>query len=175
MDARPATAFPHTGEGADTLEELYAEHHTRLVRMAVLLLRDRGRAEEIVQDAFVELLRRGDRVREPAAYLRASVLNRCRSAGRHLGVVTRKAHFERPVDPAGETLGRDVVRRHTVLAALAELPARQREVLVLRHYLDLPEKEVARTLGISVGAVKSHTSRGSAALRTLLADHLEER
>ena len=61
-----------------------------------------------------------------------------------------------------------------MLAALGTLPRRQREVLVLRYYLDLSEAEIADTLGISRGAVKSHASRGSAALRTRLVDVLEE-
>jgi RNA polymerase sigma factor (sigma-70 family) len=62
-----------------------------------------------------------------------------------------------------------------VLRALRELPLRQREVLALRYYLDLSEAEIAETLGISRGAVKSHASRGSAALRTLLDVHWEDR
>ena len=62
-----------------------------------------------------------------------------------------------------------------MLRALRELPVRQREVLVLRYYLDLSEAEIAETLGISRGAVKSHASRGSAALRTLLDAHWEDR
>jgi RNA polymerase sigma factor (sigma-70 family) len=55
------------------------------------------------------------------------------------------------------------------------LPERQREVLALRYYLDLSEAEIAEALGISRGAVKSHASRGSAALRNLLGDYLEDR
>ena len=61
-------------------------------------------------------------------------------------------------------------RRDAVLDALRELPTRQREVLVLRHYLELSETEIGETLGISRGSVKAHASRGGAALRALLAD-----
>jgi RNA polymerase sigma factor (sigma-70 family) len=68
----------------------------------------------------------------------------------------------------------DDVRRRAVIDALAELPRRQREVLALRYYLDLSEREIAETLGISAGAVKSHASRGAAALRTHLTHLLEE-
>jgi RNA polymerase sigma factor (sigma-70 family) len=57
--------------------------------------------------------------------------------------------------------------------ALAELPRRQREVIALRYYVDLSEAEIAETLGISRGAVKSHASRGAASLREALAHHLE--
>jgi RNA polymerase sigma-70 factor (sigma-E family) len=161
---------------ADTaLEQLYAAHFTGLVRMAVLLLRDQGLAEDVVQDCYVAMHGRWDRI-DPAkapAYLRQSVVNRSRSALRHRSVVAR--HRPDPLPdgaPADETVLR-TERRSTVLDALAELPARQREVLVLRYYLDLSEADIATTLGISRGAVKSHASRGSAALRELLADHFQ--
>ena len=129
-----------------------------------------------MQDSFVALHRRLD-VLEGAdlpAYLRTTVVNRSRSALRHLRVVAR--HPEEPPLPAP---GADDpvlvgVRRRAVVEALAALPRRQREVLVLRHYLELSEREIAQTLGISQGAVKSHASRGAAALRTSLSTLLEE-
>ena len=65
-------------------------------------------------------------------------------------------------------------RRRAVIDALARLPRRQREVLALRYYLDLSEREIAETLRISQGAVKSHASRGAAALRRSLSPLLEE-
>jgi len=76
--------------------------------------------------------------------------------------------------PAAER-GAVVLRLSDVAAALYDLPTRQREVIALRYYLDLSEAEIAEALGISRGAVKSHASRGSAALRTLLGDYLEDR
>ena len=69
----------------------------------------------------------------------------------------------------------DLDRRRAVLDAMATLPQRQREVIALRHYAELSEAEIADTLGISRGAVKSHASRGSAALRERLSDLWEER
>lgn len=158
------------------VEELYATHWTSLVRLATLLLRDSGRAEEVVQDAFVALHGRWHRLRDPdraLAYVRQSVVNRSRSALRHRGVTQRHLASEGPrtqtvaPGPDAEAIG----RRDAVLDALAGLPTRQREVLVLRHYLDLSEAEIARTLDISAGAVKSHASRGSASLRAALAAH----
>ena len=160
-----------TAIDADTaLEQLYAAHYTGLVRMAVLLLRDQGLAEDVVQDCYVAMHARWDRI-DPAkapAYLRQSVVNRSRSALRHRSVVAR--HRPEPLPdgaPADESVLR-TERRSTVLDALSELPARQREVLVLRYYLDLSEADIATTLGISRGAVKSHASRGAAALRARL-------
>jgi RNA polymerase sigma-70 factor (sigma-E family) len=162
------------------LEQLYAAHWRRLVRLAVLLLRDQGRAEEVVQDAFVAMHGRWRALRDPdkaLAYLRQTVVNRSRSALRHRGVAERYVTRQSPAvlldDPADlSALATD--RRTAVLDALRALPTRQREVLALRHYLELSEAEIAETLGISRGSVKAHASRGSAALRDLLADHLDQ-
>ena len=158
------------------IEALYVAHWQRLVRLSVLLVNDLGQAEEIVQDSFVELHQRWSRLDNPAralAYLRQTVVNRSRSALRHRGVVRR--HLAREAPPATAPAADEPVladsRRQTVLGALQRLPRRQREVLALRHYLELSEAEIAETLGISRGSVKAHASRGSAALRALLADH----
>lgn len=162
---------------ADTaLEELYAGHYPGLVRMAVLLVRDQGLAEDVVQDSFVAVHRRWRAIDQgnAPAYLRQTVVNRCRSALRHRTVVDR----HRPAPPP-DAVGADesvllAERRDAVLDALAQLPTRQREVLVLRHYLDLTEREIAATLDISPGSVKSHASRARVALRGHLAGILEE-
>ena len=157
--------------------ELYAAHWQPLVRLAWLLLHDAGEAEEVVQDAFVALHGHWTTLRDPAAaaaYLRRSVLNGARSALRHRGVEERWAASVRggPDDPAVRTgaSAEDAavadISRETVLAALARLPARQREVLVLRYYLDLGEAQIADALDISPGSVKTHASRGLAALRS---------
>jgi RNA polymerase sigma-70 factor (sigma-E family) len=156
---------------ADTaLEQLYAGHYTALVRLAVLLLRDQGLAEDVVQDSFVAVHRHWDRIDpdKAPAYLRKTVVNRSHSALRRRTVAAR--HRPEPMPPgapADESLLR-TERRAAVLEALAGLPVRQREVLALRYYLDLSEAEIAGTLGISRGAVKSHASRGGAALRARL-------
>ncbi|MGH3443835.1 MAG: SigE family RNA polymerase sigma factor [Nocardioidaceae bacterium] len=163
---------------ADTaVEQLYAAHYRRLVRLSVLLVRDQQTAEEVVQDAFVAMHGRWRSLRDPdkaLAYLRQSVVNRSRSVLRHRGVETKYAPALRASQPHAEP-GADVPvldaeRRARVLDALARLPRRQREVLALRYFLDLSEADIANTLGISRGAVKSHASRGSSALRTFLED-----
>lgn len=165
---------PGSWDADAAVEALYAAHWRQLVRLSVLLVRDVGTAEEVVQDAFVAMHGRWRRLRDPdkaLAYLRQSVVNRSRSVLRHRTVVDRHAARDRPPDPApaadGPALVRD--RRDAVLDAMRALPQRQREVLALRYYLDLSEADIADTLGISRGAVKSHASRGSAALRSLLA------
>ena len=166
---------PGAWDADDAVEHLYAAHWRQLVRLSVLLVHDQGRAEEVVQDAFVALHGRWRRLRDPdkaLSYLRQSVVNRSRSALRHRGVVERHAAAQRPVEPlpGADTTSAALARRAVVLDALRSLPTRQREVIALRYYLDLSEAEIADALGISRGAVKSHASRGSAALRTLLAD-----
>ncbi|WP_340540333.1 SigE family RNA polymerase sigma factor [Nocardioides sp. GXZ039] len=164
---------PARWDADEALESLYAAHWRQLVRLSVLLVRDVGTAEEIVQDAFVAMHGRWRRLREPdkaLAYLRQAVVNGSRSVLRHRGVVERHASRQRPPDdvaPADQSALAHA-RRELVLDAIRSLPQRQREVLALRYYVDLSEADIAETLGISRGAVKSHASRGAAALRDLL-------
>jgi RNA polymerase sigma-70 factor (sigma-E family) len=155
---------------------LYAEHALGLVRLAVVMTGDRGAAEDIVQDAFLGLYRRWDDLPDtsfPLAYLRASVLNGCRTALRRrarLGsrpLTTGTVASDMPVESA-ESRALLSEEQRTVAIALRRLPERQREALVLRYYLDLSEEEIARTMGVSRGTVKSATHRGLAAIgRTL--------
>jgi len=159
---------------ADTaVEEMYAAHYRRLVRLAVLLVRDTETAEEVVQDSFVAMHGRWRSLEQPdkaLAYLRQTVVNQARSVLRHRGVQAQHQPAARPDHPGADVSALDAERRTHVLDALRELPDRQREVLALRYYLDLSEAEIADTLGISRGAVKSHASRGVSALRHLLKD-----
>lgn len=159
---------------ADTaVEELYAAHYRRLVRLSVLLVHDVGTAEEVVQDAFVAMHGKWRGLKDPdkaLAYLRQSVVNRSRSVLRHRGVQARYTPPVVPDQPGADEGALAAERRTDVLDALRTLPHRQREVLALRYYLDLSEAQIADTLGISRGAVKSHASRGVTALRSLLKD-----
>jgi RNA polymerase sigma-70 factor (sigma-E family) len=170
------------GRSADAaIEELYAAHWRSLVRLAVLLVRDVPTAEEVVQDSFVAVHARWDRLRDHSkalAYLRQSVVNGSRSVLRRRGTAARfaarQAGLPEAAVPSAEQQAEVGARRAVVLDAMARLPDRQREVLALRYYVDLSEAEIASTLGISAGAVKSHASRGTAALRATLGHLLEE-
>jgi RNA polymerase sigma-70 factor (sigma-E family) len=159
---------------ADTaVDELYAAHYRRLVRLSVLLVRDQETAEEVVQDSFVAMHGRWRTLRDPdkaLAYLRQTVVNRSRSVLRHRGVQARHTPPVVPDRPGADHDALAAERRRQVLDALRRLPDRQREVIALRYYLDLSDADIATTLGISRGAVKSHASRGAATLRTLLED-----
>jgi RNA polymerase sigma-70 factor (sigma-E family) len=143
-----------------------------MVRLATLLTRDASVAEEIVQEAFVAMHGRWNRLSDPAAaqgYLRTCVVNGARSAMRHRSVVERHYQPGPPVPADPEERAVQATEDARVLAALRTLPRRQQEVLVLRYYADLSEHDIAATLGISRGAVKSHAHRGLAALRAALA------
>lgn len=157
-------------DGAVT--QLYSAHYRSLVRLAALLVRDLGTAEEVVQDAFVALTHGGwYRLRDnekALAYLRQSVVNRSRSVLRHRLVVDRNAPKPPPDEPSAEHGAIALFERSAVVNALRSLPARQCEALVLRFYADMSEAQIAETMRISRGAVKSHTARAMQALRTVL-------
>jgi len=141
---------------------LFHHHYRRLVGLAGLMVDDRETAEEIVQDAFEALYRNWDRLRDPyaaVAYLNRSVVNGSRSKARRR--MTERA-YELPdagVAPSAESVGLDGSRRDELIAALRTLPQRQREVMVLRYFLDLTEEQIAEWLGVSRGSVKRHAFR----------------
>jgi RNA polymerase sigma-70 factor (sigma-E family) len=150
---------------------LYAAHYRSLVRLSALLLRDVATAEEVVQDSFVAMHDGWRRLRDndkALSYLRQSVVNRSRSVLRHRVVVDRNAPKPAPDMPSAEQGAMTLLERSAVVTALRTLPARQREALVLRFYGDLSEAQIAATMGISKGAVKSHTARAMTALRSVL-------
>ena len=156
------------------LAGLYAARRLSLIRMAVLLVDDMGTAEDVVHDAFTALYQHRDRLRDPAAalaYLRTTVVNNCRSVLRKRQTARRHLSLARLEDaePADSELLLAADHQH-VLAAVRQLPDRQREVLVLRYWAELSEAEIAQALGISRGAVKSNASRGMDRLETMLGD-----
>ena len=166
---------PGTDLAADALTVLHRDHYTSLVRLATLVVGDVGLAEQLTQDAFVKLqlrwggLRRLDRA---PAYLRSAVLNGARSHLRRRKVSdrfdARRTAAPAVVTPESAALGS--AENERVVSALRRLPERQREAVVLRYYLDLPEAEIAAAMGVSGGSVKSHLHRGLASL----AHHLGE-
>ena len=156
-----------------SFDALYHAHRLRLVQLAVLLVDDQGTAEDVVQDAFAALHARWPRLRDPAkalAYLTTSVVNASRSTLRRRR--TARAYVA-PHDPPQDSPEADVLladEQRQVLAAVRRLPERQRQVLVLRYWSDLSEAEIAETLGVSRGAVKSTASRALDALEQILGD-----
>jgi RNA polymerase sigma-70 factor (sigma-E family) len=155
---------------AGDLGEVFQEHQAELVRLAAFILGDRGTGEDVVQDVFVRMHQRGHPMDgDLLPYLRAAVVNSCRSALRRRLLIRRHAEKNSPCPPlTAEEAAMLSEDRRQVLAALATLPPRRREVLVLRFYLELSEAEIAAMLGISPGTVKSTTARGLAALARAL-------
>ena len=151
----------------EAISALFVTHHARLVGLARLLVDDLPTAEDVVQDAFTSLYRRWPWIRDHSAalsYLQASVANGARSSLRRRRTV-RSTVLEEPADmPSAESTAVDHDDHRRLVHALAQLPVRQRQVLVLRYYLDQSEAEIATTLSISRGSVKQHASRGLAAL-----------
>lgn len=153
----------------EQLTQLYNDHYKSLVRMASFLLDDLESCEEVVQDAFVKLctVARPQAGKE-AAYLRMIVMNSTRSRMRRRMVRRRFVHDVPEPVASAESSALSNHDRQTMLQALRSLPRRQAEVLTLRFYENLSEAEIADSLGISVGSVKTHASRGLAGLRNQL-------
>lgn len=166
-----------SGTTEETLTALYVAEYSRLLKLAALLVDDLGSCEEIVQEAYLKvhaaLLGPKTRLREEdraLAYLRQTVVNLARSSLRRRMVARKHAPRPMPDAPSAEEGAYAQVERAAVVRALRDLPRRQREAVVLRYYGDLSEAAAAAVMGVSVGAVKSYTSRGLAAL----AEALEE-
>lgn len=137
-------------------------------RLAYTMLRERAAAEDAVQEAALKAWKHARRLRGDTTDLRpwflTIVANQCRSTRRaRWWRVLRVAEPRRSAAPTGS-----IDERIDLERAIAELPARDREVLALRYYLDLPVDEVARVLGVSVAAAKSRLHRALKALEPVL-------
>ncbi|QFG22554.1 SigE family RNA polymerase sigma factor [Actinomadura sp. WMMB 499] len=160
---------PEPDDASSAVTALYRGHALGLTRLALIMVGDRGTAEDVVQDAFAGLYAHWPRMRDrdkALTYVRSAVINRSRTAVRRRRRPFRAVH-QPPVWSAESEamIGED---RREVLAALHRLPRRQREALVLRYYGNLSEAEIAQAMGISLGTVKSTTSRAIAALGRIL-------
>ncbi len=164
-------SVPAVWDADRVVTEIYHGEYKSLVRLAVLLVHDAPTAEEVVQDAFEAMHHAWRRLRDSdkaLSYLRQAVVNKSRSVLRHRTVIDRNAPKPAPDEPGAEQGALALIERTAVAAALRALPDRQREAIVLRYYADLSEADIAATMGISEGAVKSHTARAMATLTALL-------
>ncbi len=155
----------------DMLVNLFNQHYASLVRLASFLLDDIASCEEIVQDAFVKMqvTKSKPEKGKEAAYLRSIVLNGARSKMRRRMVRKRSIFAQLPAPVASvENEVIEASEKRRILALLKQLPRRQAEVLMLRFYADLSEEEIAQTLCISKGSVKTHASRGLDKMTELL-------
>jgi RNA polymerase sigma-70 factor (sigma-E family) len=149
-------------------DHFVADSTDTLLRTAFLIVWDLPEAEDIVQETLLAVARRWPRVRRmehPVAYARRILINRAlKGAGRRTRA-RNELTGETPGERADHSAGPEVIEiQDELMRALAELPPRQRAVLVLRYFLDLPEAEVAAALHCSLGTVKSTAARGLARL-----------
>jgi RNA polymerase sigma-70 factor (sigma-E family) len=167
---------PEIRDAADADEavaRLYQAHAAGLVRLAVVILGDYAAAEDIVQDAFCGLCRRWDALSDPAkalTYTRSAVINGCRSLQRYQIRRAGRPAAEQPAAASAEAVALMGAEHQAVLAAVRQLPPRQREAIALRFFADLDEAAIARAMAVSRGTVKSTLSRGIAALGQHLGD-----
>jgi RNA polymerase sigma-70 factor (sigma-E family) len=150
---------------------LYDQHYASLVRQAAFLVRDMATAEEVVQDSFVAVHSAWPKLSDSdhaLSYLRQSVVNRSRSALRHRVGSGRNSPEPAPDKPEAKQQPKAAPGDSPVISALGALPARQREVLVMRYYANFSETQIAEIMGISEEAVKRHAARARASLRAVL-------
>lgn len=157
----------------ELVADLFRQEGAALVRLVRLFVDDRNAAEDLVQEGFIRLARSAHRIKDSAkapAYLRSIVLNLARDNNRR-GLVSLRHHL--PLDGERASMEDELALRddqQLVIDALRELPARQRDCLVLRYYDELGIDDVASTLGISRNSVKTHLTRGLRALEERLAE-----
>jgi RNA polymerase sigma-70 factor (sigma-E family) len=160
--------LPH--DASAEFHDFFERHYAELARFAHLLTGEVDAADDLAADALISMWQRWDRVRtaeHPRAYARGVVANMARARLRSTVRERRRITLFLSRVPE-RTEGPDVAATLDVRTALARLPFRRRACVVLRHAFDLSEKDTALALGISVGTVKSQTSKGMAELERLL-------
>ena len=144
-----------------TFEDLFADEHERLFRALYLIVGNSHEAEELMQDAFVLVLERWDRIDNPVGYLYRSAFNSTHSRFRRLTVAAKRTLTPgQPEDPFAAADLRDQIVR-----ALRELPERQRAALVLLDFLDYRSEEAAKVLRVAAATVRSLASHARATLK----------
>jgi RNA polymerase sigma-70 factor (sigma-E family) len=164
----PGTPAPGTPAVEDGFAEFARSRWGRLVRLAYSLTLDVGRAEDLVQESLAKLWGKWPQVRDgaPEAYVRQTIVNGAISASRRRWR-GEEPHWDLPEPPVprGPLESDAVDQRDWLRRGLADLSMLQRAVVVLRYAEDMSERQVAETLGISTGSVKTHAFRGLARLR----------
>ena len=145
-----------TAPGESRLDGLFDEWYTKMLRVAYTMIGDEERAEEIVQDGFMDVYRNLDELREPAAFLRTCVVNRCRSELRRRRV--RELHPPRPPDDLSDFAD-------DLWDVLERLSEDQRIAVVLKYYGRFRSAEIATFMDISASTVRYHLREGLRALK----------
>jgi RNA polymerase sigma-70 factor (sigma-E family) len=150
-------------DASEHFDDFYQRAWPVAVRLAYLLTGASDVAEDVAQDAFTRMHQRWDRIDNPPGYLRTSVVHGCHSWHRSRRSEANRLQQVRAPEPYGDAADALALRD-----AIGSLPYRQRAVIVLRYYVDLPEAEIARTVGCRPGTVKSLASRALTHLRTVV-------
>jgi RNA polymerase sigma-70 factor (sigma-E family) len=161
---------PADDQPAAAVTALYHQHALAMIRLAHIILGNRAAAEDVVQDAFCGLYRRWAHVTskdKAVSYVRSSVLNGCRSVMRQHRPGELTDQYQ-PVTVSAEAAVLSAEERLELVRAMRRLPDRQRDVLVLRYYLDLTDEQIAGDLGLSINTVRSTRRRGLLSLQRLL-------
>lgn len=167
-DTQPAAV-----DREDALRELYERRHADMVRFAAFLTGDVSAAEDIAHDAFAKVFDAWERIDDPDrrdAYLKSTVVNLVRGGHRKLQVAERRRAPHLSLVPSAEDDAIDELRRRHTLEAVAALPLRQRACVVMRHWMRMTESEIAATLELSVGSVRTHLKRGIESLKVTLGE-----
>ncbi len=162
---------PATREQA--VRELYERTHADMVRFAAFLTGDVDLAQDVAHEAFVRVFDAWDRIEHPErvdAYLKQTVVNIVRGQHRRDVVASRRPEPQLTLVASAEDAAMGRVGRERVLAAVAALPLRQRACVVMRHWMRMTETEIAATLDLSVGSVRTHIKRGTETLKRTLGD-----
>lgn len=156
---------------AEEVRALYERCHADMVRFAAFLTGDVDGAEDLAHEAFVRVFDAWDRIDDPEradAYVKTTIVNLVREGFRRQAVADRKADRHLAVVSSAEDDALGQLGREHVLAAVAGLPLKQRACVVMRHWMRMTESEIAETLDVSVGSVRTHVRRGTAALKDRL-------
>ena len=159
--------------GAAAFEEFVRVHGDSLVQLSYVLCGDRGRAQDAAQEALTRVYLRWGRIEHPLPYARQCVVNATNDEWRRFGR-DRRREDRAAAEPAPSVTDFDglLADRDRLVQALRSLPYGQRAIVVLRYWHQLTEPETAEVLGISVGTVKSQSSRALQRLRQLLSNDL---
>jgi RNA polymerase sigma-70 factor (sigma-E family) len=165
LGGRTIGVFAPSSARLEQLGTWFSANHASLLRFAYFVSGSREGAEDLVQDAFVRLYRAGARVDAATmpAYARRTISNLARSGFRRKAVAARH-----PADRGGVADPPDLGARDEMWRAILSLSPRQRAVVALRFYEDMSERDIAATLGMSVGSVKKHSDRAMTRLREIL-------
>lgn len=155
------------------MRALYERLHADMVRFATFLTGDADVAQDVAQEAFARVFHAWDRIEDREridGYLKATVVNLVRAGHRHHVVASRRPEPHLALVASAEETAMGRVGRERVLAAVAALPLRQRACVVMRHWMRMTESEIAATLDVSVGSVRTHVKRGTETLKRTLED-----